>query len=337
MQLTITNARRLMEAAFEANGYTAKEASAIADHLMDCELRGLGYAGLARAVAIIEHDRRCNLQRSPITTLRETPVSALVDGGDDLGYLVAMRATEIAIAKARNSGIAVVGASKTHFTGMYTYYLERITEVGFVGMIAGSGPSAVAPFGGTEPRFSTNPFAFGFPTENVPVIWDISTSSTTHAEVLLARRLGKPLPAGQGFDAQGGATTDPAKVLDGGAMAVWGGHRGSGLALSVQLLSMMVGQQNAHGTYSEPGDFGTFIMVVDPGLFGSAEAFREQVSAYAAEIRAARPLDPKTPVRVPFERSVQIREQTLAAGSIQVADAVVGALRTFAGADVTGR
>ena len=119
LKLDITNARSLIEVALAANGYSETEAANIADHLMDCELRGLGYAGLARAVAIIEHDRRCALKRRPITIVKDTPVSATFDGGDDLGYLVALRATDTAIEKAKASGIAVVGASRTHFTGMY--------------------------------------------------------------------------------------------------------------------------------------------------------------------------------------------------------------------------
>jgi len=331
LRLNIEDARGLLEAALGANGYSEDEAVTITDHLMDCELRGLGYAGLARGVAIIEHDRRCGLSRRPISVLRETAVSAHLDGGDDLGYLVALRATEIAIAKTRHSGIAIVGASKTHFTGMFSFYLEKVTQAGFVGMIAGSGPSAVAPHGGTQPRFSTNPIAFGFPSEGAPVIWDISTSSITHAEVLLAKRLGVPLPPGRGFDADGRTTVDAAGVLAGGAMTVWGGHRGSGLAMCVQLLSMMAGQKNAHGAYEEPGDFGYLIMAFDPGLFGEGDGFRKSVADYAAEIRETRPADPAIPVRTPFERSAKVREQMLARGSIEVAGPVFDALSAFAG------
>jgi len=330
VQLSVEESRHLLEAALGANGYSDDEAAVIADHLMDCELRGLGYAGLARCVAIIEHDSRCGLRRRPISVLRETPVSAHLDGGDDLGYLVAMRATEMAIAKARGSGIAIVGASKTHFTGMFSFYLEKVTQAGFVGMIVGSGPSAVAPHGGTQARFSTNPIAFGFPSEDVPVIWDISTSSLTHAEVLLAKRLGLPLPPDRGFDAEGRATTDAASVLAGGAMAAWGGHRGSGLAMSVQLLSMMAGQKNAHGHYDEPGDFGYLIMVVDPGLFGDGEGFRKSVTAFMAEMHGTRPADPAKPVRVPFERSAKVRRQTLERGFIDVPEPVVDTLRASA-------
>jgi len=331
MQLDVSTARELMHSALGATGYAAEEAKAIADHLIDCELRGLGYAGLARAVAIIQHDRRCGLQRRPITIVRETPVSARIDGGDDLGYLVANRATEIAIAKCASSGIAVVGASRTHFTGMYSYYLEKVAARGFVGMIAGSGPSMVAPYGATEPRFSTNPIAFGFPSaDGVPVIWDISTSSTTHAEVLLAKRLGHSLPEGIGYDREGRATTEPGAVLEDGALSVWGGHRGSGLALSVQLLAMMAGQTNVFGRGAEPADFGYLIIVIDPALLGPPQDFAHAVKEYCGSVREARPLDPAKPVRVPFDRSAEIRRQTLKEDRIEVADLVVKTLREMA-------
>lgn len=331
MRLAIPEACGLMEAALGANGYDAAEAAAVADHLMDCELRGLGYSGLARAVTIIEQHRRGKVKRRPISVVRETAVSAQLDGGDNVGYLVANRATGMAIEKCGAMGIAIVGASKTHLTGMYSYYLERVTGAGFVGMIAGAGPSSTAPHGGTEPRFSTNPIAFGFPSTGIPVIWDITTSSLTQAQVLLARRLGRPLAEGLGYDADGQPTTDPAAVLSGGAMTAWGGHRGSGLAMSVQMLSMMAGQANAHGPWGDGADFGYLVVVVDPGLFGDRDAFRQAVSDYADEIRRSRPIDPVVPVRIPFERSHAERARRLAEGAIEVEDLVVETLRGFAG------
>ena len=116
------------------------EAGIIADHLIDCELRGLSFGGLPRALSIVEHIRALPPRR-PITVLQEAPVSATLDGGEQVGYLVGRRATGIAIEKARAGGIAVVGASRTWFTGMYSHYLEKVAAAGLVGMIAGSGPS----------------------------------------------------------------------------------------------------------------------------------------------------------------------------------------------------
>jgi len=330
MQLPIPEARALIEAAMRAVGHTDDEAAIIADHLVDCELRGLGYAGLSRALAMVEYIRAHGVTRQPVKILHETPVSARIDGGNTLGYLIARQATDMAIAKAQASGMAAVGASKTYFTGMLSYYLERVTSAGLVGMIAASASIQVAPFGGTEPRFSTNPIAFGFPTDGDPVIWDIGTSSITHAEIVLAARLGRPLPAGVAYDAQGEPTRNAAEVLQDGVITTWGGHRGSGLALSIQLLAMMAGQVNDYERKTTPFDCGVFIFVCDPGLFGDSESYKHEVSKYCNDLRQSRPLDPEKPVRIPFERSASDRARRLKEGIIEAPDKVVDAIRAIA-------
>ncbi len=323
MRLSIDEARALVEAGMAAVGYSEHEAAIVADHLIDCELRGLGYGGLARAVSVIERIIATSTPRRPITVLQETPFSASLDGGDNVGHLVGHRAMRIAIDKAGQTGVAVVGASKTWYTGMYSYYLERITAAGLVGMIAGSGTQLVAPHGGTEGRFGTNPIAFGFPSTTTPVIWDIGTANVMIGEVALKRRLGELLPEGQAFDAAGNPTRDPAAAF-GGAFAVWGGHKGSGLAMVVQLLGMMTGQVTAPAPQR---DSGIFILAVNPGLFTAADDFMQRVSEYAQSLRDTRPLDPAAPVRVPFDRSIVERRRRLAADAIDVPDSVVEALR----------
>lgn len=326
--LTLDEARELVHATMLACDHTAEEASVITDHLIDCELRGLGYGGLARCVSLVEQFRNPALVRTPMRVVRESGASAQIEGGNQVGYLVASKATDMAIAKARRQGVATVGAARTWLTGMFSYYLERVAAAGFVGMIAGSGNQLVAPYGGTEPRFCTNPIAFGFPSLDTPVIWDTGTSAITWAEVVLARRLGRPLPEGLAFDAAGAPTTDPGAALD-GALAVWGGHRGSGLAMSIQLLGMLAGQENLR---ADPKlDCGFFILVIDPDLFGEAGEFRQRVGEFARELRATRPLNPAQPVRVPFERSAADRARRLAAGVVEVEDVVVRTLREASG------
>ena len=326
MILSIKDARALVHASMVTVRHTAAEADIIADHLIDCELRGLSYAGLPRALTIVEWTRNLTMPRRPIAVLQETPVSASLDGGLQVGYLVASRATGIAIEKAGKTGIAVVGASKTCYTGMFSYYLEQVTKAGFAGMIAGSGWQKVAPHGGTEGRFSTNPIAFGFPSATTPVIWDIGTSSVTLAEIVLKKRLGGMLPEGLAFDSGGQPTRDPEAAME-GAMTVWGGHRGSGLAMVIQLLGMMAGQ----AADPEPFlDCGFFLLVVNPALLGSAEDFQQRVSDYADSLRATRPARPDEPVRVPFDRSVAERARRLAANAIEVPDLVYDALRQVA-------
>lgn len=306
MKLTVNHTREIADQAMRSCGHSSDEAAIIADHLLDCELRGLGFGGLARAISVIER-RRENPNPGPITVAKQTAVSATLDGGDQVGYLVAQRATEIAIAQARRSGLGVVAASRTWYTGMFSYYLEQVTEAGFAGMVAGSGLHLVAPHGGTEGRFGTNPIAFGFPSAHRPIIWDIGTSSVMLGEVMLRERLGQPLEPGSGYAPDGSPTLDAAEALA-GALAVWGGHKGSGLALTVQLLGMLGGASAAPTGLT---DCGFFLLVVDPQLFTDAEDYRQRVAEYADSIRRTRPLDDVQPVRVPFDRSATQRQKRL--------------------------
>lgn len=324
MILTINEARALVEASMASAGHDAAECAVIADHLIDCELRGLAFGGLPRALSVIERINSATAPRRPITVVRESPVSAALDGGDQVGYLVGSKATDIAIEKAKASGIAVVGAHETWYTGMFSYYLERITKTGFAGLVAGSGLGMVAPHGGTEGRFGTNPIAFGFPSDAAPIIWDIGTSSVMLGEVILKMRLNELLPEGQAYDAAGKPTRDPVAALAASAFTVWGGHKGSGLAMVVQLLGMMCGASAAPQGLR---DCGFFLLVVDPALLTSPEDYKARVAAFADSLRATRPVDPARPVRVPFERSEEERTRRRALDAIEVSDTVYQALQ----------
>ncbi|TDR90021.1 Ldh family oxidoreductase [Enterovirga rhinocerotis] len=326
MKLTIEEARELAHRVMRRLGHDASEASIIAEHLIDCELRGIGYGGLARAVSIAERLGRTEDRRRPMAILQETPVSARLDGGDRIGYVVGHRATEIAIQKAEAAGIAIVGASDTWYTGMLSVYAEMAAARGLVTMIASNASPWVAPHGGTEGRLGTNPICFGFPSEAEPVIWDIGTSAIIHAEVTLAGRLGKELPPGVAYDGAGEPTRDPAAALS-GAFATWGGPRGSGLGMVVQLLGIMAGSAPL------PPDlegFGFLIVAMRPDLLGPEDAFRRNVAAYAQTIRETRPVPGGGPVRMPFDRSRAERDRRRGEGVIEAEDAIVATLRRIA-------
>ena len=236
MRLTIAEASSLAHAVLMRLGHDASDSSVAAKHLIDAELRGLGYAGFGRLVSITEQIKKRGYSQRPIVILKELPVSARFDGNDHLGLIVAQRATEMAINKAKASGIAIVGASNTWYTGMLSYYAELAVAQDLVVMIASNGTPRVTPHGGTERRYGTNPICFGFPGAADAAVWDISTSALNHAGVMLDRRLGRQLEEGSAFDTQGRPTTDPVQALA-GVFAAWGGHRGSGLGIVVQLLA----------------------------------------------------------------------------------------------------
>jgi delta1-piperideine-2-carboxylate reductase len=322
MRLTIAEAHRLAVRVMAALGHDAAGAGLIADHLIDCELRGLVYGGLARAISIAERVERHGDRRRPIAILHQTPVSARLDGGDHIGYIVAHRATTLAIEKAEAAGIAVVGASETWYTGMLSYYAEMAAARGLVSVIASNASPWVAPHGATEGRLGTNPICFGFPSADEAVIFDAGTSAIIHAEVTLARRLGNDLPEHVAFDRDGLPTRDPAAALA-GAFAAWGGHKGSGLGIVVQLLGIMAGSPPIP---PELAGFGYIIVAMRPDLMGPSETFRGNVSAFANAVRAARPAGGGSPVRMPFDRSRRERQRRLAEDVIEVPNVLVDQL-----------
>lgn len=321
MKISIDEAFTLVADVMGTYGYDADQAATIADHLVDTELRGFSQGGLARAATLTERlDGSASFD--PITVLNETPSSLALDGGDQLGYIVAKELTERMIDKAKTSAAVVGTVRNTWVTGMFSYYLERVTAAGLVGFIASGGGPYVAPFGATEARFGTNPVAFGFPTGSDPVIWDIGTSSLMLADLTLAKKRDEPLPEGLAFTANGEPTTDPAAVLDGGTITTWGGHKGSGLALVAQLLGIMGGSAIAPPWFT---DMGFFMFVIDPAAL--SDDFAARSSEFVDIMHATRPIDPDNPVRVPFERSIALRNQTRTAGEIEVEGRHVNALR----------
>jgi delta1-piperideine-2-carboxylate reductase len=314
VRLTIPEARQLAVRVMAVLGHDAGDAALIADHLIDCELRGLAYGGLARAISIVERIGRLGDCRRPIRILHETPVSARLDGGDHIGYVVARRATTLAIEKAEIAGIAMVGASDTWYTGMLSYYAEMAAARGLVSMIASNASPWVAPHGATEGRLGTNPICFGFPSADEPIIFDIGTSAIIHAEVTLARRLDQDLPESVAFDRDGLPTCDPTAALA-GAFAAWGGHKGSGLSIAVQLLGILAGSPPIP---PELAGFGYLIVAMRPDLMGPAETFRDNVSTFGDAVRSARPIAGSSPVRMPFDRSRRERERRVTEDRIEI-------------------
>lgn len=323
MKISISEAHSMVVQTMKKLGYDDEGATITADHLIDTELRDFGAGGLARALTLIDRIQSAE-PFQPITVMNETETVLALDGGDQAGYIVAKKLTEKLIEKTKKHGVAMGGACNTYATGMFSYYLEMITAEGLVGFITSSGGPTVAPHGGTEAVFGTNPVALGFPTTGDPIIWDIGTSKAMLGDLSFAKRHDTPLAEGIAFDAAGNPTTDASAALDGGAIRVWGEHRGSGLALSAQLLGLMVGSAPAPPWLT---DMGFFIAVFDPKAF--TPDFPERAASYVETVRNSRSEVPGQPVRMPFERSIRVREKAIAEGEYEVSEKVYTQLKEF--------
>lgn len=304
VRLSVAEATALGEQALQAIGFSQDEATVIAAHLIDAALCGLDFGGLPRILTIYE-DARTHQPRTPITIVHETEVSALMDGGNHVGYYAVHQAAKLAIEKARKSRIAVVGMHRSHLSGRNSYYLEMIARAGFVGIHLASSAPVVLPHGGARPTFGTNPIAFGMPTAGDPFICDLGTAAMMRGDVILRSRTGEALPEGMALDAAGQPTIDPVEALKGGIFT-FGGHRSSALSFAVQAMSLLAGAARARGQVQ---DFAFLFIVFDPAILMPPEEFKAQLHQLIEAVRAVPPLDPAEPVRIPSERAFRERER----------------------------
>lgn len=317
MQISISEATDLAIRALTRAGMKEDAARIVADHLVDANLCGHEFSSLPRVLALTDELRK-KPPPGEIRVVREDRSSAVIDGGDNVAYVVSLAAIDKAMEICRKNGVAVVTANNTWFSGRCAYYVERAARQGFVAMHTTNTTARVAPYGGIDRLMGTNPLAIAFPGEDDPIVIDISTAATTWGDVTLAQAKGNSLPAGLAVDPLGSPTINPAAALE-GAFLAWGGHRGSALAVAIQLLGILAGSAVV---IDDVRNFGLFFMIVNPDILLPDGSFKARVSELRRTMSASRPMAGTGEVRVPGDGSLQRRKEALEHGTVSVDEKV---------------
>src|SRR4051812_42584345 len=230
VRLSVDQAHRLGEKALIELGLTPDEAAVVATHLVDASMWGYEFAGLPRILVIAERPE-LKKPRTPVSIVKETPVSAQLDGGNNLGYVSLLRAVDVAIEKVRKSGIAIIGLRNTWFSGRNAYYMEKIAREGFAAISIGSSTPTVVPPGAARKALGTNPMTIALPGEQHPFIFDTGTAAVMSGEVLMKAFLGEEFSEAVGIDKNGTPTRAAREIKEGGVFP-FGGHRGYGLSVA---------------------------------------------------------------------------------------------------------
>lgn len=317
MELKLNDAVALGVRTLMRAGVPEAYARMTAEHLVDAALCGHEFSSLPRLLAIVDELRK-KPPAGEIRILRESDKAAVIDGGDNLAYAVSLVAIDKAIELARKSGMATVTAHNTWFSGRCAYYVERAARQGFIALHTTNTTARVAPHGGIDRLFGTNPFAIAFPAADDPLVVDFMTSATSWGDVLLRKNKQELLDEEVAVDASGQPTRDPQAALD-GAFLPWGGHRGSALSLVVQLLGVLAGSDPV---VKESGGFGLFFLVLDPGLLTTGQEYQARVSELRRQIERSRPRPGMGTVRVPGTSSLRKRKVNRSRGVISVDDRI---------------
>lgn len=308
VRLAVVEARELALRALRGGGFDAEDASALAEHMVDAALCGYEYSGLPKILNVVEFRRRRPPPR-PLRLRRETPMSALFDGGGRNGMYTVKRATDEAILRARATGFAIVGVNNTWMSGRSAHYVEAIARAGLVGIHTVSARHVVAPPGGARASMGTNPIAFGFPTEGDPLLVDVGMSTLMFTDLALRVRRGEALPPGLAIDAQGAPTEDPAAAQQ-GAVLFFGAHKGFALALAMQALGILA------GAAEDPDQAGYLVMAFKPDLLVPLDDYRRALAASLAAVKATPRLPGISHIRLPSERSYAERARNLREGVV---------------------
>ncbi|MCS0505017.1 Ldh family oxidoreductase [Ancylobacter mangrovi] len=315
MLVKAETAREVCIAALARHGVSAANAGIQAELLVQAELMGHPSHGLQRLPRIIE--RIGNGVIDPVATGAhdwQTPSLLDVDGQMGLGPVVLVQALEEAARRTPETGVVLGAIHNSNHIGMLSWYVRHFAERGFVSIIVTTSEALVHPLGGRRAMIGTNPLAIGVPATPDPFVLDMASGLVSMGKIHDYAARGEPIPDNWALDAEGNPTTDAA-AAKGGAIAPFGGGKGYGLGLGIELLvGALTGcalGTDVKGTLDSDKvcNKGDLFILIDP-----AHVRGTGISAYLDEIRHIAPIDPAAPVLVPGDRAVRVRAERTAKG-----------------------
>ena len=315
--LSLAEVRALARRVLLQVGLSGDHAHAVAETMVAGERDGCTSHGLYRLLVAAKSVRAGTVVPDAMPLLSE-PARALVrvDGGGGFAQLALETGRAMLVEKARRYGIAALALNHVvHFAALWPE-VEWLAGEGLVALAFTPSHAWVAPAGGTQPVFGTNPIAFGWPRPGrLPFVFDLATSAVARGEIELHRRAGKPVPDDWGYDAAGQATTDAEAVLA-GAMRTFGGHKGSALAAMVELIAgPLIGDMTSAESLAADGGAGgsplggELIVAIDPAGF-----LGDQVEAHLARAEGMFAAIEGQGARLPSQRRYAARAQSMAHG-----------------------
>ena len=301
-----------VKAVFMATGVPEEDAVICADLILDADKKGIDSHGVNRLKPIYVDRINAGIQ-SPETNwevVRETPTTAVLDGGDGMGQVVSHHAMKMAIEKAKEYGTGMVAVRNSTHYGVAGYYTDMAAEAGCIGASGTNARPSIAPTHSVEPKLGTNPFSWSMPTdEEFPFSFDAATSIVQRGYIEYWDREGTKAPEGTVVGQEGQAMTDPGEILTslldkeaalaplGGIGEDLGGYKGYNFATIVEIMSAALQQGNylsklsgfaEDGSQTAKYHLGHFFIAIDTEAFMGRESFEKTTGDILRELRDAK-------------------------------------------------
>jgi LDH2 family malate/lactate/ureidoglycolate dehydrogenase len=279
---------------FVAHGVPADGASLAADTLVQADLWGHQSHGVMRLSWYVAR-LRSGVMRAVADPRLVTDAGALavIDGRDSMGQVLAARAADEAVRRAKAHGVGVVAMRNSNHFGTAMYFTLRAARAGCVAFLSTNASPAMAPWGGREKRVGNNPWSIAAPAgERPPMVLDIANTVVARGKVYLARQKGQKIPLGWAIDREGEPTMDPFAAL-GGIILPMAEHKGYGIAVMMDVLSgVLTGSSfgtSVHGPYQaeQKSGAGHLMIALDIAAFQPLAEFEARMGTLIAELKSA--------------------------------------------------
>jgi L-2-hydroxycarboxylate dehydrogenase (NAD+) len=327
MKISIDTLKALTDSALRNQGYSDNEISVLRGILLYAQLRGNNQG----VVKLIGKGMPRDPRVKEIEIVKETPLSARLNGNQNQAMLVVNKAVDIVLEKVGKNGFALAGTYNTSTSsGAIGYFARRIADAGFIGFVFSRAPERVAAYGSYRPVFGTNPIAIGIPARPNPLVLDMSTAAMSFYGVVEAKTAGVRLPEGVGYDAEGNPSTDPDAVIAGALRSFDGGFKGSALAMMVEALAGPLAGASFSGEEDSKSNWGHLLFAIDPELVTDRSEFQSNLERLVRKIKNSAKLAGVDGIPVPGERGDAIMKQIMDSGEIEIEDKLLEGLKTAA-------
>ncbi len=331
--LTCAELEALTVAALVASDTSEANARSVAKALLAAEIDGRKGHGLSRVPSYAGQalSGKVDGMAAP-EIVKQTPGALTIDVKSGFFYPALDLAFEPATAMARANGIAAVAFTRSHHCGVLGHPVEWAAHQGFLALFVGNTPKAMAPWGGTQAIYGTQPIAFAAPrAHDQPLVIDMALTQVARGHILTAAQAGKPIPEGWATDAQGEPTTDPDVALAEGLLLPAGGPKGAALGLMVEILAapltgaaLSTEASSFFTSDGEPPGVGQFLLLIDPEAFAGRDHVLARIEAIIESIAA------QEGARLPGSRRAELRFRALTEG-LTVPAALVAEVKALAG------
>lgn len=319
---TADRLRHVVAVLLKAAGANEHEARTVARYSVAANLAGHDSHGVISIPTYIDRMEKGHIvPGAPFEVVKESPTTTVIDGHWGFGYVVAERAMQMTIDKAKTLNVAATTVFRQSHIGRVAAYPLMAAREGLIAMMtadSGRSPKSVAPFGGREARLGTNPICIAVPSDlAAPFVIDMATSGVAIGKIKLAETRGEKIPEGWILDKHGNATTDPADYGRGGILLPLGGaegHKGYGLSATVEILS---GILTGLGFGVEPTgrhNDGCFLACFNVSALRDLATFKKEVADFAAYLKSTAPAAGHKEVLYPGEIEWRREQERLQSG-----------------------